>query len=115
MVISSENLPSWFREYPEEYLVLIEQELIDFTPWIILNGDRLKTRIAGVQNRYGYRKLLPFARREDNDDVACWEDDNSNVVIIHDFATKGYEGGKISMRFWDWFRQCIEDMIEYNS
>lgn len=113
MILEKSELPSWF-EYPSEFLILINQNLLDFDPWIVITGDRLKTRYAGIKERYPNRGLIPFARREDNDDLACFEKD-SGVVIIHDFATPGYEGGRDSMLFWEWLRMVVEDMIEYNT
>ena len=113
MLLEKNELPDWF-EYPDEINILIEQNLLDFDPWIILTKDRLKSRFVGVQQRYPNRDLVPFARREDNDDIACWEK-GKEVVIIHDFASKGYEGGKDSTPFWNWLRQAVEDMIEHNS
>ncbi len=113
MLLSNKELPAWF-EYPTEYKLLIEQNLLDFDPWIILNNDRIKIRLEGVKKRYPNRYLIPFARREDNDDLACFEKDKG-VVIIHDFASEGFEGGKDSMEFWNWLRKVVEDMIEYNS
>ncbi len=113
MLLSKEELPAWFV-YPKEYKVLIEQNLLDFAPWIILPKDSARIRLEGVKKRYPNRCLFPFARREDNDDLACFEK-NRGVAIIHDFASEGFEGGKESMEFWDWFRMAVEDMIEYNS
>jgi hypothetical protein len=113
MILQNNELPDWF-EYPSEFKVLIEQNLLDFDPWIILTDDRLRTRFEGVKKRYPKRNLVPFARREDNDDLACFEKGKS-VVVIHDFASEGYEGGKESIEFWDWLRKVVEEMIDYNS
>ena len=45
-----------------------------------------------MQVRYPKRILIPFARRGDNDDVACFElNKGDEVQIIHDFASGGYE------------------------
>ncbi len=112
-LLSDEELPGWFN-YPEEFLRIIEQGLLDFDPWIVLQGDRLRTRFQGIQERFPGRDLVPFARREDNDDVACWEKGNpQGVVIIHDFSSSGYEQRESFDSFWDWFRNIIEEMIEY--
>ena len=113
MLLEKSELPQWF-EYPSEFNILTEQNLLDFDPWIILTNDRLKKRYLGLKKRYPNRDLIPFARREDNDDLACWEK-GKDVVIIHDFASPSYEGGNSSISFWDWLRQVIEDMIEHNS
>jgi len=111
-MLKETELPKWFK-YPSEFNILLDQNLLDFDPWIILTGDRLRQRYVGIQKRYPDRNIIPFARREDNDDVACFEQ-NNGVVIIHDFASSGYEKGGKSLLFWDWFRMVIEDMIEYN-
>jgi len=113
MLLHKNEYPEWF-EYPSEFELLIDQNLLDFDPWIILTGDRLKKRFFGLKERYPSRDLVPFARREDNDDLACWEK-GKEVVVIHDFASSGNERGESSISFWSWFRQVIEDMIEHNS
>ncbi|MEM9337246.1 MAG: hypothetical protein AAGA66_00840 [Bacteroidota bacterium] len=113
MLLEKNELPSWF-EYPSEFLILIDQNLLDFDPWIVITGDRLKTRYQGLKERYPNRELIPFAKREDNDDLACFEE-GKEVVIIHDFASSGFEGGQESILFWDWLKQTVDDMIEYNS
>lgn len=38
------------------------------------------------------RCLIPFAKRDDNDDIACFElGKGESVIIIHDFASHGFE------------------------
>jgi len=47
--------------------------------------------MRGLQERYPGRMLVAFARREDNDDVACWEaGGGGKVIVIHDFASDGW-------------------------
>lgn len=104
--------PGWFH-YPEQFLRIVDQGLLDFDPWIILQGERLRTRFRGIKERYPERQLVPFARREDNDDVACWEKGRAGVVIIHDFASPGYELKQELASFWDWLRSALEATIEY--
>jgi len=113
MLMNRNLWPEWF-EYPKEFLTIVNQNLLDFDPWVILIGDRLIQRYDGIKTRYPSRELVPFARREDNDDVACWERDKG-IVIIHDFASPGFERGETVMSFWEWFRLMVDDMIEYNS
>lgn len=92
---------------------MVAQGLLDFDPWIVLQGERLRIRFRGVKERYPGRDLVPFARREDNDDVACWEKGKAGVVIIHDFASPGYEFKQEMDSFWDWLRSALEATIEY--
>lgn len=56
--------------------------------------------------------VIPFARRDDNDDIACFEvGKGKSVQIIHDFASEGFEQRKEQGCFWDWFRDAIDKMI----
>ncbi len=112
-LLEKTELPEWF-DYPREFMRLVDQNLLDFDPWIILQGERLRSRFHGMKERFPGRELVPFARREDNDDVACWErGDSKGVVIIHDFSSSGYEKRESFDSFWDWFRKVVEEMIEY--
>ena len=48
-----------------------------------------------MKKRYPNRKLIPFAKRVDNDDTACFEiGKGSKVQLIHDFASEGFEQRK---------------------
>lgn len=49
-----------------------------------------------------------------NYDIACFEVDKGEAVqIIHDYALSGYEQRQVYENFWDWFRDAIEEMIEF--
>lgn len=113
MLLDESKLPDWF-DYPDEFRIIVNQGLLDFDPWIILTGSRLETRYKGIKSRYPERDLIPFAKREDNDDVACF-DKTKRVVLIHDFASSGYEGGKDSITVWEWLRKAVDNMIEHNT
>jgi hypothetical protein len=70
-------------------------------------------RRIGLQERYSDRDLVPFALKLDCDDVACWERGQMpKVLIIHDFASPGWELRREFQTFWDWFRFAINDFIE---
>jgi hypothetical protein len=93
-LLNREELPSWF-EYPETLRDLVRAKSIDFGPWQILLGKWLGVRLQGLRQRYPKRHLVPFARRVDSDDVACFDVkepvERVGVVIIHDFASPGWE------------------------
>jgi hypothetical protein len=112
VVIEAET-PDWF-EYPKEFLRLVDQGILTFEPWFLLRGRQFSERLKGLANRYPHRELVPFARRSDCDDVACWERGRGHqVVIVHDFTTPGFAERKTYSDFWSWFRSAIEDMIEF--
>lgn len=102
-------------KYPEAFLKAIELNLLDFDLWYIMDEDRVLNRIKGLRERYPNRKLIPFARRDDNDDIACFEvEKGEKVQIIHDFASLGYEQRKEYEDFWKWLENAIHEMIKYN-
>ncbi|GAA3064684.1 hypothetical protein GCM10020000_55390 [Streptomyces olivoverticillatus] len=89
--LTADNLPEGF-EYPAEFIRVAEDlELTNLEPWWIFDGDQLRIRATGLRDRYPERKLVPFARRQDNDDLACWDLDRGDVAVIHDFADAGRE------------------------
>ncbi|WP_202870559.1 hypothetical protein [Kribbella sp. VKM Ac-2571] len=58
---------------------------------------------------------MPFARRQDNDEVACWRVGSGAVLIIHDFDDSGRELRETLPSFYTWLRRAIEDLIEFES
>jgi hypothetical protein len=85
------------------------------TPWHVLDGKQALERFDGLAKRYPSRELFPFAYRQDNDDVACWENGMSEkVFIIHDFASPGFENEGFFDDVWSWFRTAIEETISWD-
>ncbi|MFD6141190.1 hypothetical protein [Promicromonospora sp. NPDC060271] len=112
-LLSIDDLPTGF-DYPPEFIRVVELGITDLEPWLILEGDQLHSRYQGLRGRYPTRILVPFARRIDNDDVACWDLGRAgSVVVIHDFASAGWEQQAELGGFYDWLRQAVEDLIEY--
>jgi hypothetical protein len=111
-LLSVQDLPEHF-DYPLEFIRVVELGLTNLEPWWILSGELLRDRHRGLEVRYPDRSLVPFARRQDNDDVACWDVDAGDIVIVHDFATPGFEQRGRFGSFWPWFRAAIEDMIGF--
>lgn len=111
-LLTEEERPEWF-EYPEEFLRMVESEIFLVEPWQILEGKWLRVRMQGLKDRYPKRDLVPFYRCLANDDVACWEKGKPGVVVIvHDFASEGWEARDEFSNFWDWFRSIVEYFIE---
>lgn len=101
-------------KYPKAFLKTIELNLIDFDIWYIMDEKQVALRINGLRKRYPRRMLIPFARREDNDDVACFEiGKGGKVYIIHDYADEGWEHRKELADFWIWLEGAVKDMITY--
>lgn len=107
------ELPEGF-EYPREFVRVVELGLTKLEPWWIIEGDQLRERFLGLAKRYETRSLVPFAARQDNDDVACWDVDRGTVVVVHDYASSGYEQRLEMQDFFTWFRMAIEDFIAFD-
>jgi hypothetical protein len=113
MMISKGKLPDGF-DYPAGYQRIVELNLINLEPWYILPSERAEKIMVGLRERYYKRVLIPFAKRDDNDDISCFEIGGSySIVIIHDFSSAGTETRKGYNNIWDWFRDAIEEMIEF--
>ena len=112
-LLNNQEKPDWFT-YPSQFLRIVEQSLLYFDPWRILEGDELQKRFQGLKERYPTRDLTPFAKRDDSDDLACWDKEMPNkVVIVHDYAPSGSEQGKVLGDFWAWLRMALEDTISF--
>lgn len=99
--------------YPKEFLKIVDLNLVDLDLWYLMTKEQVEIRIIGLKNRYPERQLVPFARRDDGDDIACFEIGKGNKVqIVHDFASAGYEQRKKYDCFWDWFKDAVEEMIK---
>ena len=102
-------------DYPEGYKKLKDLNLIDFEYWYFIPEYQLKNRFIGMSQRYPSRKYIPFARRDDCDDIACFEYGKGNTVfIIHDYASDGFEERKSYSNIWEWFKDAIDELINEN-
>lgn len=115
MIFLTESYLKFQFVYPQEFKRIVALGLINFQPWEVLVDERVYERYEGLKSRYPKRKLIPFAQRIDCDDVACWDLNNENkLVVIHDYASAGWELVAQYDTFWDWFRDAMEDMIEFS-
>lgn len=113
LLLDHSSLPAGF-DYPREFLRIVALGITDHEPWVVLQGNDLSERHRGLKHRYPGRTLMPFARRIDNDDVACWDlDRGGDVVVVHDFASPGWEQVAHLGGVYDWLRSAIEDFIQF--
>jgi hypothetical protein len=113
-LLSQKDLPVGFA-YPSEFLSAVNAGEVGPEPWWLFDGDLLKERMKGLLQRYPSRHLVPFAKREDNDDVACWDLDRRNVVVIHDFASPGFEQRREFQDFDAWLAYAREVSEEWKT
>jgi hypothetical protein len=108
------DLPAGFT-YPRAFVRLVARRLTWFEPWWVMDAAMAVDRIKGMAERYPSRPLVPFAKREDNDDVACFEvGAGEKVFVIHDYATHGWERREVFDDVYAWLRRAVEDMIEFD-
>jgi hypothetical protein len=113
-LLSAADLPADFV-YPRLFVHVVELGLVDLEPWLVLQGEELLRRAEGVKSRYPRRALVPFARRVDRDDVACFDIDagSGQISVIEDFGEPGFEQFETYDQFADWFKAAINDLIEF--
>lgn len=112
-LVAEKKRPEWLS-YPQEFVRIIRQSLVDLTPWHVLTAEKALALHKGLATRYPERELFPFAYRQDNDDVACWSrSSGEKVLIIHDFADKGWEDEGACDDIWAWFRLAVEETIDW--
>lgn len=113
-LLESDELPAGFT-YPAQFTRVVGLRLENIEPWYLLEGQALRRTLSGLRTRYPSRQLVPFARRQDNDDIACWDvAQGQKVTVVHDFAVTGWEARDTFPDFWAWFRQAVEDMIAFD-
>ena len=96
--------------YPPEFVEFAKASPRNLEPWFVLKGKRLRDRYDDLRRRYPDRQLVPFARRQDNDDVAAWEGAaGGRVTIVHDFAEPGWEQREWLPTFTDWLHRAERD------
>lgn len=106
---------------PPAYYRIFELGLTNVSPWrFIEDTDEFSGVYNALQELYPEHILLPFARRVDNDDVACIVVDSpqyadNHIVVVHLFASADYAFDGVYETFWDWFRTAVDEMIELSS
>ena len=102
-----------FFSYPQSLKDLVSDGRVDFGVWYLMNDDETVRRFQGLQKRYPGRRLYPFARRDNNDDVACFEDDDNSLVhIIYDFADIGWEQKEVFSTIYAWLEYIGDDNLQ---
>lgn len=98
--------------FPESCLKAVELNLINLENWYFMDVKKMQYRRGNLLKRYPHRNLVPFARRDDNDDVACFEvGQGERVFIVHDFSSEGFERRQEFDTFWSWFVSAVKELI----
>ena len=99
---------------PAELSALVERGLVDWEPWGLMESAEATTRRNHMRTRYPQR-YIPFARRFDCDDVACFDAGRpGRVVVVHDFASPGRQERQEPCTFQEWFASLLSCMVEHD-
>jgi hypothetical protein len=113
-LLQESELPEGFT-YPRALTRLVERQLTRLEPWWIFDASVARERMKGFTQRYPGKHLVPFAKREDNDDVACFDHESpGSVIVVHDFASDAWDRRRVFDDFYAWLRQAVNDMIEFD-
>jgi hypothetical protein len=99
--------------YPKEFINTISiTPPIDIEPWwfIVFEEGDVNSWYDTLKKLYPKRELIPFAKFNANDDIACFDgNDNSGnpkVLIIHAYASEGWEHHGSYNNFSEWLTKA---------
>jgi len=102
-LLSDQECPAWLT-YPTELVELVSAGRVTLTPWHICKVGAVRGLHARLEDRLG-RDLVPFAHRQDREDLACFEKGRGEeVLIIHDNTDPGWENEGSYASFSDWLK-----------
>ncbi len=116
-------LPPGFK-FPKAYLDYVNQKKIPrLTPWFFMclasDTGYYDTWLKILKKQYPTRQLVPFAKWEFDDDVACFEpSDNPDlpgIHYIHSFTKAGYEERGYCATFEEWLKIALEEAAAYRA
>lgn len=121
---SSLNTPSLDPDFdftlPPGYQWLLKKGIIAYYssplyPWYYLS----KQDVFNVTDKWPQGSyegcLIAFARRYDNDDIACFSVKSQAVecvVVINGWTSSGYDVIASYNTFWEWLKSVIDDIAE---
>ena len=116
---SAADLPQGFK-YPEPYLDFINQDTMpNLNPWFFMcfYEEDIEDGLEILNEQYPERCLVPFAKCNYNDDVACFEPEEGQdlpaIFIIHSFTEPGYEEVDSMDTFEEWLEFTKEEARRY--
>lgn len=99
--------------YSQGYKEMVELGLIDFGIWNFIPDERIEGMIFGLKKLYPQRNLIPFAENNYNDDIACFDAySGEKVLIIHTYASPGFEQRKEYENIWYWLSDVIKELVD---
>lgn len=114
-------MPDFGFRVPRGYEWLVERGIMTnlnspLDPWYLL--DQSQKSVASEQTLDGaQRRLVSFARRSDNDDIACFrvtaQNEVDGVALVHGWVPGiGDQIVATYDTFWEWLKSVIDDIAE---
>lgn len=106
--------------YPTEFVKTIQLDpAIDLEPWWFIayeDGD-VNYWYQTLKNLYPKRELIPYAKFNANDDIACFDgNDHSGepkIFVIHAYASEGWELHRTYESYSDWLDAALKTHKEW--
>jgi len=112
-ILNTDGLNFIFN-YPDALERLVALKLINFDLWYLMSAEQSRVILNQLKMNCNCKGLVPFARRGDNEDIACFEiENNEKVIVLKNCEYLGYRPRQVFDSVWDWFRDAIEIMIAF--
>ena len=112
---------------PNAYTIAKDRKLFGYQnqdsalePWFYMDADNVFDvckKWPSVPNERAV-ELIVFARRFDNDDMACFEVSENvikQIVVVHGWTPTGYDVIVELSGFWHWVKLVIDDVASVSS
>lgn len=111
-----------YFQLPNSFIEFCETDLSDdISPWWFLHKEEgvFEAWLEEISNQYPSRKLVPFAKINYSDDIACFDASvNSNdpiVHYVHSYASPGWEDRGSVKNFDEWLKLALKDSEIYKN
>lgn len=111
-LLSDALKPDWLI-YPAGLIELVRSERVTLIPWHVEKSVAVLATHRRFKSHLG-RELVPFAYRQDREDLACFEKGKGeSVMIIHDNTDPGWEDEGSYPSFADWLAAAEDEAREW--
>ena len=119
--MNDSRIPNFDFIPPHGYFVLLDRKMVSFGPFGVLRPWYYldKENVIFVNEKWpcgpSRQTLVAFARRQDSDDIACFEVCGGSgvaVVVINGWTANGYTILAKHRDFWSWLKSVVDDIAE---
>lgn len=109
-------------KYPDTYIDIMSLEIIpDLEPWSFICEFKGSASfwMSEMKKQYPTRKLVPFAKLNYSDDIACFDGEDISgdpkVYYVHAFASAGWEDRGYTDSFAEWLKMARLESASYKA